>query len=206
MKIVRSFLCVLFINILSCCSDGKHQEKTHVQNQKYLSQDQLSNFVNQLKSEELGNRLYELPFKNLQFNKVVAYDFDGDEEKYPTVIDEKTKVFNPVVLKQKELNNLQIENIISFLTDSKTYGDGTAACFVPHLALVFYKNDKYVYEVDICLDCNYLKATTEISAAKTKKIKLDDGSDYYLIGFSKTGKMEIINLCKELELDYANYK
>lgn len=206
MKIVRSFLCILFINILFCCSDGKHQEKIHIQNSKYLSQIQLSSFVNQTKSYELAQKQFEVPFKNLQFNKVIAYDFDGDEEKYPTVIDEKTKLFNPVVLRQKELNSLQIENVISFLTNNKTYGEGTAACFIPHFAILFYQDNTLVYEVDICLDCNYLQATTKIPAAYTKKMELEDGIFIDLIGFSNKGKVEIINLCKELGLDYANYK
>lgn len=210
--IIKYFLALVFLCILFSCQEKRKEtlkinEKVEVvQNSKYLSQIQLSSFVTQVKSQELVNSIFELPFKNLQFNKVIAYDFDGDEEKYPTVIDKKTKLFNPVVLRQKELNSLQIENVISFLTNNKTYGEGTAACFVPHLALVFYQNDKCVYEVDVCLDCNYLQATTEIPATLSKKMKLEDGYDYYLNGFSKTGKMEIIDLCKELGLDYANYK
>ena len=208
----KNVLALVFLFILFSCQENKNEnlkikEKFEVvHNSKYLSQDQLLNFVDQVKSKKLPNGLYELPFKNLQFNKVIAYDFDGDEEKYSTVIDKKTNLYNPIVLRQKALNKLQIENLISFLTNNKTYGEGTAACFVPHLALIFYQNDTCVYEVDICLDCNYLQATTEIPASYTKTMKLEDGSEIDLKGFTKTGKMEIINLCKELELDYANYK
>ena len=177
-----------------------------VQNSKYLSQTLLSNYIKEAKSLESANIFFEEPFKDLKFNKVIAYDFDGDEEKYATVFDNKTRIFNPVVLHQKELNKEQIENLISFLIDSKTYGEGIAACFVPHLGIVFYHDNQFVFEVDVCLDCNYLESTIEIPARKTKKIKLEDGSDLYLIGFSKIGKQKIIGLCKELNLDYRNYQ
>ena len=212
----KNFLFLFAILLLSCSKMDKSKvtqntaeplnEATVVENAKYLNQNQLSDFVNQVKPIPIDFDHLKEPFGILKFNKVIAYDFDGDEEQYPSVINTKNKSFNPVVLRQMELNKEQIENLISLLTDSKTYGEGISACFRPHLGIVFYQDSELVYEVDVCLDCNYLNSTTEIPASKAKKTKLEDGSDFDLIGFSKTGKMNIIDFCKPLGLDYANYK
>lgn len=199
------FFCIWYVS----CNEKQNTIETNqkqIQSTKYLNENQLITFLEKTKGHSLNTERYIDPFKNIPFNKVIAYDFDGKQEKYTTIIDNKTKRFNPIVLRQKELNKEQIENVVSFLTDSKTYGEGTAACFIPHLAIVFYQDNKMVFEVDICLDCNYLQSTSEIPAAHTKKMKLEDGSEIDLIGFSKKGKLKIINICKELNLNYANYK
>lgn len=187
---------------ISCAEKQKHKEKQHAlsSGSTYLSQTQLTVFVSHTKPVHIAGNHFTAPFNALQFNKVIAYAFEGDEEIYPCVINNQTNRFNPVVVRQKELTKEQLENLVSFLTDSTTYGEGTAACFRPHLAVVFYQDNRMVYEVDVCLDCNYLQSTTPIPAAYTKKMKLENGAEIDLIGFSKKGIEKISKLMKETGL------
>ncbi|WP_130735037.1 hypothetical protein [Flavobacterium sp. J27] len=172
---------------------------------KYLSESELQQFLINRPSFVITNTKYKAPFDSLKFNKVIAYDFDGMEEGDLHVVVDKGNYFSPVVLRQKELTLEQINLFINFITKPETYGEGTKSCFQPHLGVVFYQNEKAIFEIDICLDCNYLIATTEIPAMNHKKMILNDITEYSLIGFSKQGKRNIINFCKSLDLDYASY-
>ena len=168
----------------------------------YLSQAQLTEYVLQSKTIEITSA-YTYPFDTLQFDKVIAYDFDGSEQPYPSVINQRNGKFVPVISRQQELKAEQIDFLIDFLTDNSTYGEPTAACFYPHLGIVFYQGNERKYVVDICLDCNYLRSTTEIPATQHKKMKFDDGTSYGLQGFSGKGKEKIIQLSKRLGLAYG---
>ena len=72
------------------------------------------------------------------------------------------------------------------------------------MGIVFYENEQRKFVVDICLDCNYLIATIEIPATQFKKVFYDDGGSYGLRGFSEIGKEKIVELGKQLNLDYGN--
>lgn len=169
---------------------------------KYLSIKELTEFVEKARSISLKSK-YRSPFDTLKFDKVIAYDFNGSEERHPSVIDHRNGNFAPVILRQVELKENQIDFLLDFITDNKTYGEVTAACFVPHLGFVFYEGEKRKFVIDVCLDCNYLISTVEIPATQHKKTKFEDGSSYGLRGFSEKGKQNIIELSKQLNLDYG---
>ncbi|MGL4631563.1 MAG: hypothetical protein ACRCVT_10195 [Leadbetterella sp.] len=138
-----------------------------------------------------------VPYGKLDYDKIIGYDYGGSEEPYPNVIDENGK-FVPVIIGQQSLSQKQADRILSTLTKKTTYGGGTAACFHPGFGLVFYKNNKKVCQISICLDCNYLQSEIDIPAESA-----NNGNS---IGFSKVGKLEIINLCKELKFRYSKFK
>ena len=144
----------------------------------------------------------KIPFDKLVFNKVIAYDYDGSEEPYPSIFGSDRK-FIPIIERQKALNISQAKEVIDLLTSTSTYGGVTAACFNPHLAFVFYDDSKPVFNVDICLGCNYLIATEEIPAMDIKKINKGAKDEYSAIGFSKKGKSRIKKLGKQLEFHYG---
>lgn len=169
---------------------------------KYLSQSELMHFVENAKILKVKS-LLPSPFDTLIFNKVIAYDFNGSEEPYPSVINKRNNFYVPVILYQKELMFEDVQVLTELVTNNKTYGNVTAACFVPHLGFVFYKDNKVVYNIDICLDCNYLIATTEFPAETYHKMKFDDGTEYGQRGFSDYGKGKIIELCRRYGLDYG---
>lgn len=145
-----------------------------------------------------------VPFDTLNYNKIIAYDFVGFEEPYPSVIDEKGK-FVPVVLAQKALSQEQADKILSALASNSTYGEVTAACFSPHFALVFFKNDILINQINVCLDCNYLLSGLNIPAQTHEKVKIGK-EKIPSVGFTKSGRMAIINLCRELSFYYGQLK
>lgn len=153
----------------------------------------------------LPNPKNGIPFDKLNYDKIIAYDFQGSEEPYPNVIDKHRK-FVPVIIAQKALSQIQADKILSTLAKKSTYGEGTAACFNPHFALVFYKNNKPINQISICLDCNYLIADLDIPAETHRKIDKGTANEYTLIGFRKSGKATIISLCKELNFYYKDKK
>ena len=135
------------------------------------------------------------PFNTLNFNKVIAYDYEGSEEPYPSIIEKDD--FNPVVLKQQALTERQVSYLVKTLATTSSYGDKSAQCFIPHLSFVFFNDDKIVYTIDICLDCNGIAADTDIPAKEAIQLA-------YPFGFSKAGKKQICELCTELGFFYGS--
>ena len=142
------------------------------------------------------------PFDKLDYDKLIAYDFAGSEEPYPAVIDRNGK-FVPVVLGQQFLTQEQADKILSTLTSKSTYGEATAACFRPHFALVFYKDNKMINQINVCLDCNYLISDIAIPAETHKKVNAGTKDEYAITGFTAKGKKAIRDLCKELNFTYG---
>jgi hypothetical protein len=143
------------------------------------------------------------PFDTLNYDKVIAYDFDGRHERY-SVID-RNGWFESTISKQHYLTQQQIDKLLRSLTNKSSYGGNTAACFEPHFAVVFYINNKMVNQINVCLDCNYLESTIEIPAQSAKRSIMIDSTAYPLIGFSKKGVKAITGLCKELGFLYGSY-
>ena len=171
----------------------------------YLSEKQLLDFIKKTEPFEIKEKLNP-PFNTFKFNKVIAYDYEGVEEPYGSVFDINHK-FIDIIESQKELTKSQTLDLINFLTNTKTYGGSTAACFNPHLGFVFFQNNNPVFHMDICLDCNYLISSQEIPAQKFKKVRDGNGTEVYsLIGFSNYGKDKIMNLGKQLNLYYGSIK
>lgn len=141
------------------------------------------------------------PFNDLRFNKVIIYDYKGSEEPYNSVIDEGGN-FAPVIMKQQALTEEQILELTDILTNNSTYGGGTAACFMPHMGIVFYDGDQKVSAIDICLGCNYLISDETIPATSYHKIKSGDET-FPAIGFSDNGKENIQKFCKKFNFYYG---
>jgi len=121
-------------------------------------------------------------FSKLDYDKVIAYDYNGEGD--IEIIDEKTKHLASKIRKQKILNKTQILKITNDLCDGSSYGGDVAACFDPHLGIVFFKKDIPIAYVSICLDCNYLVSSIKIP-------KSDNG-------FSDKGVKRIIDFEKEI--------
>lgn len=211
---IRAVLLVLTFLTLTSCSNQKNSAPEVMNNptklppkmerdwKKYLPVKQLIEYRNLAPTISVVKTSAE-PFNNLKYNKVIAYDYEGMEEAYNSIITNSGN-YIPVVIRQQALNQKQIENVISFLTDKKTYGETTAACFNPHLAFVFYNDDAIAFKTDICLDCNYQNPSLTIPAMEHKKIELEDSDFYYAIGFTKYGHQKITDLCKEINFFYGN--
>ena len=119
------------------------------------------------------------PFLNLKYDKVVMYEFEGGKGSDLSIIDNKGQlaksIHNSAILPDsttKELNEK--------LGSKKSYGAQTAACFDPHLGFVYYKDEKVVCFITICLDCNRLYSSIEIPQQKQGKSGV--GRDIYYTG------------------------
>jgi hypothetical protein len=143
------------------------------------------------------------PFDSIDFDRVLAYEFDGREELNSRIISEEGN-FVKTIKKQKHLTAGQVTMITRCLSDTATYGEGTRACFAPSEAIVFFKGKKPVMSIDICLDCNYLESSVPIPARSVRQIKVDDRV-FPAIGFSVQGRQCIIDLSKELNFVYGSF-
>lgn len=174
-----------------------------VEQVKGISEKDLINYL-QSAPKILPNKNNGEPFKSLDYDKIIAYDFNGDEEMYDAAINDKGK-FIPIIEKQQFLTQNQADKILKALSKNKSYGEAGAACFEPHLGIVFFKNDKKVNQMSICLDCN--GSTTEIAIpARTHRVfNKGTESEYSFTGFTPFGRNAVKELCKELGFYYKDW-
>jgi hypothetical protein len=171
---------------------------------KYLKEDELQNYI--LTAASITpNKNLKAPFDTLNYDKIIAYDFEGSEEPYPGVLDQNQK-FVPVILKQQALTQRQADEILSALTKRSTYGEVTAACFNPHLGLLFFRENRFKAAINICLDCNYLNSDVVIPAETHFKVNKGKDNEYARVGFTQAGKKAIVDLCSELGFYYGQAK
>lgn len=215
MKRIETLLNIFSLTILLVCCQTKTENEVAkvsadkvlpsppewIDTTKIIKEKMLLDYITTAKTVK-ANSQNGIPFSRLEYDKVIAYDFAGSEEPYASVIDEKGK-FIPVVLGQCSLTQEQSDTILSTLTKNSTYGEATAACFKPHFALVLYKDNKKISQINVCLDCNYLISDIEIPAETHKKINKGTKDEYVMIGFTKSGKTAIIDLCTELNFRYG---
>lgn len=203
--------------LFSACSNSSENSDSHsdapqkmVNNQErvlepespYLKYSSLIDFIEETPELDIKSDFPE-PFNSFQFDKVVAYDFEGRNERIPSVLD-SNGTFVGVITKQEALSSTQVEKFINLVTKTKTYGEVTAACFDPGWAVVFFYEQKVKFVVDICLDCNFLESTQVIPASQHHKEKMQDGSFFIRHGFSKNGRNSIKALAKELDMKYGD--
>ncbi len=198
MKRLKRNTLLLFIVLCWILNSCDNQPKD-----KYLSQRTLNKYAEKAQLIE-RNTVSNSPFDTLIYNKVVAYDFERLVESYGVVTEvDGRKKFASNIFCQKSLNQKQVDFLTNFLGSNDTYGGNWAACFEPHLGIVFYQDDEIKCVVNICLDCNQLISSVKIPAQTYHKI--DEGTEYEepLFGFSEQGKQNIIELCKEIGFDYG---
>lgn len=139
------------------------------------------------------------PFKDLKYDKIVAYDFEGRGD---LEIIEGNKL-NKSARNPKELTKEQADIFISAITDTATYGGNNAACFDPHMGVVFYNGNAIVAHVSICFECNSL-ASSAYLPAEYYNLHAWEGKNYYqtriLHGFSPAGHKKLKQLCGTLGL------
>ncbi|HEY1045797.1 MAG TPA: hypothetical protein VGF79_05120, partial [Bacteroidia bacterium] len=107
----------------------------------------------------------------------------------------------------RKLDSSTVAHIIETLSDTATYGAQTYACFLPRMGLTFLKNKKQVFNVLICLECNYLESTSGIPAMyhSSYKIYPDDAPPVtlYNMGFSDKGKKALLEICSKSGLGFC---
>lgn len=151
------------------------------------------------------------PFKELSYDEVFMYNFNYDTAKKQRLNMEFTATnFNFHKVKKTSLRKLDssaVVHIIETLTDTATYGAQNYACFLPRMGISFLKTKKPVFNVLICLECNYLESTSKIPAMFHSSYKLypDDAPPItlYNMGFSDKGKKALLEICSKSGLGFC---
>lgn len=146
------------------------------------------------------NKKAKQPFKYLNYNKVIAYEYQGFVGERVFEIVENYKPAS-TIKKQSGLNQEQVNNLTALLGTNSTYREGYANCFQPRLGIVFFNDTNIVYHASICLECNHLRSSMEIPATRAKYIEIGDDYKYPAEGFSKTGGQKIVAFFKELKMN-----
>ena len=136
-KIVTSLTQLLLIFIISCKDTDKKQTELRPNS---------------------GN-----VFSTINYDSVIAYSYDGEGGN--EIIDSKGRLMN-TIKKQTILNESQIIRLTNSLCNKSNYGGDVAACFDPHLGIVFYKANRPKDHVSICMDCNYLVSSIKIPGSE----------------------------------------
>jgi hypothetical protein len=141
------------------------------------------------------------PYKTIEYDSVVAYDFRG--EGGGSITNGKGRL-DKTAKNGTMLSEQQIDSLIETITDTTTYGGFSAACFDPHMGIVFYKNGKAMSTIDICFECNYL-VSSEILHATSYHLMRDFREDYMVnsprYGFTPLGRKKLRTLCSQLGLE-----
>ncbi len=146
----------------------------------------------------------ENPFDKMVYDSVVIYDFDwrGESEEYFSIIDEKNELAR-TVKKSKILTEKESKNLSVVLGLKSSYGEGSSACFLPHLGIVYYKNGNAAAHVTICMGCNILESSIEIPNQKQGKQESEEGDIYYTqMGMSKSLKKHLDKLLKKYSFSH----
>ena len=109
-KVTATYFCLVFWIFIASCSDPTKDSKVvpdepmtleqfdslHRDNSKFLKEKELTNYI--LFAQTISpNKMLGHPFDTLKYDKIIAYDFEGSEEPYPSVLDKNLK-FVPVIL------------------------------------------------------------------------------------------------------------
>jgi hypothetical protein len=149
------------------------------------------------------NQSSGIPFSTLDYNKIIAYDFKGDEELYDAPIDKQGN-FIPIIGKQQFLSQEQADKILKALAKKSSYGEASAACFNPHLGLVFFKDNKKINQISICLDCNGSTSEIDIPARRHRVFNKGTDEEYSFTGFTPQGKADVAELCRAINFYYKS--
>ena len=134
------------------------------------------------------------PFKQLKYHKAVLYQFDDG---YESMFREGSQTLIPMQ-DEKVMDASQVRELVTIVGDTSTYGNVTAACFMPRHGVIFYdKKEKPIASITICFSCNFLESAPFINVTWFhSNIQSFDGKRtvMFLNGFSKKGRQRLMSL------------
>jgi hypothetical protein len=137
------------------------------------------------------------PFLSLPHDSVVIYDFEWNRYGDETSIINK----NGRLIKYKKSANLDKKSdkkLSTVLGEMRSYGGNMAACFEPHLGIVYYKGGLPAAYITICIECNRLYSSVRIAAQEQGRNETETGEVYYLgMGMSKSLRKHLDGLLKK---------
>ncbi len=147
-----------------------------VEPQPYLSLQQLAESLKRAPTLARLTKLHP-PFDSLQFDKAMAYDYNGAKGEQALYIVEEGRLA-PTIVAQQPLDGHDVEALVGLLYNKRAYGDAPAFCFEPHLGIVFYQSDSIVAHLSICISCKRLTGSPAVPAHLFPQVRLPDGTSY----------------------------
>jgi hypothetical protein len=148
----------------------------------------------------------ENPFLTLQYDSVLIYDFDwkGKQESF-SIVDESGHLSSGV-RNYSRLDRKKYAKLNKLLGEKSSFGQSTAACFEPHLGIVYYQSGKSIAHLSICMGCNRLESSVRIPAQE-QGAQISEGVTYYTgIGMSKSLRKFLNHLMVSHNFRYGDKK
>lgn len=143
------------------------------------------------------------PYATLTYDSLLIYDFEyfdfsvRPRKRLMSILDENGELVS-TILKSVKLTTNEAKELSQKIGSKPSYGQLIAACFDPHLGMVYYENGQVKEHITICLACNYPKSSLVIAARNQGGEKMEDGSMYYkLSGFSKSFRQYLNDIKKK---------
>jgi hypothetical protein len=141
------------------------------------------NNKNKLKAEEEDHHqffgdlahteLADLELIMKQSDKVIAYNWNGNNGNPASIaqdyIVDAYGQFDKTVGKQFELSHSQIQELKAILSNKTTYNEPVATCFLPHIAFVYYRDNKITGQTNVCFLCEGVKSVPKFNGSLSKK-------------------------------------
>ncbi len=162
----------------------------------YLNKNELNNYLKSVTAIEKS--AVGTPFDYLDYNQIVAYKYENSGDRNPVVYDKRFGLI-AVIEKQHAFNQKQADQFLQLVASKKTYGGMRMSCFEPRLGIVFYKDGKYIDQISVCMECNYLESELIIPAyerqqKRSEKSGYNARTDY---GFSRSGRKGLEEMLQE---------
>jgi hypothetical protein len=86
------------------------------------------------------------PYTLLKYDSLVMYDFNADSlpEYFPSIVDKGVLASN--IRKSKTVTRSVADSITHRIGMKSSYSSGTAACFYPHLGIVYYRRGRQLWD------------------------------------------------------------
>jgi len=147
-----------------------------------------------LLSTSFGFGKIKNPYLKLKFDKVIIYDFSGGKDYNQYIVTNGHLATS--VINKAELNKQNVIALNERLGEKSSFGGGEAACFDPHLGIVYYRNNKIVAYITVCLDCNVLVSSLPLKAQQQGKIGEGKNAYYIADGPSKSFRLFLNSVLK----------
>lgn len=145
------------------------------------------------------------PYTALVYDSLVIYDY-GFEGEGESNIKQTGKYYSFITkpAKSVKLTKAEAKEFSFRINADSSYGQGVASCFDPHFAAFYYKGGKVIANVEICIACNRLDPTLDITAPYKNPQKTDDGDVYYIDnGLSRSYRLYLKALLNKYGFSHA---
>ncbi len=105
-------------------------------------------------------------YTTLRYDSVVIYHYNKGNHDEGVAIVDAGRLNAREVISAWRLSRDSAAQISKLLMETSSYGGTQAACYKPHLGIVYWRGGKPVADVCVCLSCNVLSPSLPITAQK----------------------------------------